>query len=660
MSGSFWQKHNTDASQVDDKQTGSQRKRSINQETESCEISEIGTQTNRSGTDTNIILPTTPLSSLGILVMSRLNKQRKSISSMLENVISSVQERIMSDPERWSRFMLSSFQVGIMFYLLRTLWSTINDMVDELYQDQHRTSSSIGVTDPLFADSNDVNKLIQFLDHVTSISEDDRTSTKLETHFETPIPSSNLLQLGYKLLASGMPLRDFSSSTGNNNQDRLSNDDNISARCSIQSLLLELTRSEASILQQCLWSHEVSPDNDDDVWNNISGLDSVKERLLGTIAMLPSGNRGMAHQSNHFVQHAEAFSSLFHGNEQSNQRKSKTGNYGILLYGEPGCGKTLLVKALAQKSQLPCLVVTPSVLLRKYVGETNMQVRCLFSLASKMSPCILCIDELDGLFRERSDNEHEVSRDLKTEFLQWWDGMLTSTGSIGSSSWSSKPSSPIMFHRRTHPILVIGATNRPFDVDSAVLRRLTQSHYVGLPDVHDRFHLLTHLLKSIPKDSQLDLRYIAERTDGYTPSDLRQVLQTAALVGPLQRGMDSTTESNTSGGISGLSTSDIMLALQTVTPTRLTKQYRTQLFHFLHPSQSMEEQNETISPTFISPRRDNQQHPYTQPANKWETDYGNFYHIGTLELDQQTFDSLANIAKQMHDAAREDDTPEDE
>ena len=93
----------------------------------------------------------------------------------------------------------------------------------------------------------------------------------------------------------------------------------------------------------------------------------------------------------------------------------------IFLY-YVGCGKTLLVKALAASTKIPCLVVTPSVLLRKYVGDTNLQVRALFSLAHKLSPCIVCIDELDGLFRERSLQEHDVSRDLKTEFLQWWDG----------------------------------------------------------------------------------------------------------------------------------------------------------------------------------------------------------------------------------------------
>jgi hypothetical protein len=123
---------------------------------------------------------------------------------------------------------------------------------------------------------------------------------------------------------------------------------------------------------------------------------------------------------------------------------------GVLLYGPPGCGKTLLVKALASTARIPCLVVTPSVLLRKYYGETNAQVRSLFSLAAKLSPCILCIDELDGLFRERSEQEHEVSRDLKTEFLQWVDGMMSKDDA-------------------NRQILLVGATNRPFDCVSTMV-----------------------------------------------------------------------------------------------------------------------------------------------------------------------------------------------
>lgn len=359
-------------------------KRVTNQEYENeFEISEYDepyNNNNRSETTTestlNMIHITKPSlsSSFGYHLLKRLNNERKSITSFVSYMISSIHERIISDPERYSRFLISTFQFGIMIYIGRTLWTTINDMVEEFNLEQQRSSlSSISSSsDPLFADANDVTKLIQFLNHVSRQQQQNRDTQsivndafKIETKFEVPIPPSHLLQLGYKLLASGMPLESTSLSTSSsttndnsishNEHMRSNNDGNeelTTQRCSIQSLLLEITRSEANILQQCLWSSSqqaegVVNDNDsdiDDIWNNISGLHSVKERLLGAVAMmLPSNNREgivASKQSNHhFAHNAKAFSSLFHGSDPGKQqRKSKTGNHGILLYGPPGCG----------------------------------------------------------------------------------------------------------------------------------------------------------------------------------------------------------------------------------------------------------------------------------------------------------------------------------
>lgn len=368
--GTLWQKNDDmNNRRYTNNKRRSNHQRSTNQEYENdYELSEYDETPNNNRSETielssMIHITKPPLSSFGYHLLKRFNKERKTITSFVSYIISSIHERIISDPERYSRFIISTFQFGIMIYIGRTLWTTINDIVEEFNQEQQRASSSISSSsDPLFADANDVTKLIQFLNHVSQQQQQQQRDIindtfKIETKFEVPIPPTHLLQLGYKLLASGMPLESSlstSSSTNDNsihnNQQHIiqsKNDDEEVTRCSIQSLLLELTRSEANILQQCLWSSsqhaEVSRnDNDDidDIWNNISGLHSVKERLLGAVAMmLPNNKEGIVSESNrHFAPNAKAFSSLFHGSDPGKQRKSKTGNHGILLYGPPGCG----------------------------------------------------------------------------------------------------------------------------------------------------------------------------------------------------------------------------------------------------------------------------------------------------------------------------------
>ena len=272
--------------------------------------------------------------------------------------------------------------------------------------------------------------------------------------------------------------------------------------------------------------------------------------------------------------------------------------------------------ALSAVSRMPCLLITPSVLLRKYVGETNQQCRTLFSLAQKLSPCIICIDELDGLFRKRSENEHEVSRDLKTEFLQHWEGMAG---------------------RGQGRNLVIAATNRPFDVDEAVLRRFTQSHLVGLPDVTARTRFLQHLLQEIPTASDVDASQLAARTEGYSPSDLRRVLQTAAALGPLR---ESLTQPR------ALTWSDIQQALQAVPATPLSLEYRQALTLFIRTNQSIPAPSTAALPE--------QHNEYTEEENhRWETEWGNFYHLGSLQVDAPTFELLSSIMERLNDMAED-------
>ncbi|ODQ62404.1 hypothetical protein WICANDRAFT_49923 [Wickerhamomyces anomalus NRRL Y-366-8] len=180
---------------------------------------------------------------------------------------------------------------------------------------------------------------------------------------------------------------------------------------------------------------------------------------------------------------------------------------GVLLYGPPGCGKTMLAKALAKESGANFISIRMSSIMDKWYGESNKMVDAIFSLAEKLQPCIIFIDEIDSFLRERQSMDHEVTAMLKAEFMTLWDG-LTSSGRI----------------------LVLGATNRPNDIDSAFMRRMPKRFSVSLPNIEQR----TRILKILLKDSELDKREfdldkLVYQTDGLSGSDLKELCRDAAM-----------------------------------------------------------------------------------------------------------------------------------
>lgn len=189
---------------------------------------------------------------------------------------------------------------------------------------------------------------------------------------------------------------------------------------------------------------------------------------------------------------------------------------GILLYGPPGTGKTMLAKALAKESGANFLALSPSSLLSKWLGDTEQLARAVFSLARRVQPTIVFIDEIDGLFRERSNTEHEAHKNLKAEFMQLWDGLTTDD--------------------QQNQVVVLGATNRPYDVDPAILRRMPRPFEVALPNFEERVDILRKVLSDVEVESNFDYATVASMTEGYSGSDLKELCR-ASMMQPLREGV---------------------------------------------------------------------------------------------------------------------------
>ncbi|WPH04085.1 AAA-domain-containing protein, protein [Acrodontium crateriforme] len=180
---------------------------------------------------------------------------------------------------------------------------------------------------------------------------------------------------------------------------------------------------------------------------------------------------------------------------------------GLLLYGPPGTGKTLLAKAVAKESAATVLEVSGAQIYEKYVGEGEKMVRAVFSLAKKLSPCIVFIDEADALFTARTSGggSRNTHREIINQFLREWDGM------------------------DDNGVFMMVATNRPFDLDDAVLRRLPRRLLVDLPVAKDRESILGIHLKGEQLDERVKLEELAQQTPLYSGSDLKNLCVAAAL-----------------------------------------------------------------------------------------------------------------------------------
>ena len=181
---------------------------------------------------------------------------------------------------------------------------------------------------------------------------------------------------------------------------------------------------------------------------------------------------------------------------------------GILLFGPPGTGKTMIAKAIATECNSTFFNISASSLTSKWVGESEKTVKSLFKIAYKKVPSIIFIDEIDSILSKRSESENEATKRLKTEFLIQFDGLGSNTNAR---------------------LLVIAATNRPMDLDEALLRRLPKRVYCGPLDEEGRFEFIKKVINRVEVNlSDDDIKEIAQKTNDYSNSDLMELCREAA------------------------------------------------------------------------------------------------------------------------------------
>eukprot|EP01116_Phalansterium_solitarium_P025176 TRINITY_DN9511_c0_g1_i3.p1 TRINITY_DN9511_c0_g1~~TRINITY_DN9511_c0_g1_i3.p1 ORF type:complete len:556 (-),score=142.36 TRINITY_DN9511_c0_g1_i3:90-1757(-) len=235
-------------------------------------------------------------------------------------------------------------------------------------------------------------------------------------------------------------------------------------------------------------TRDIFTDNPNVRWTDVAGLDEAK-RVLKESVVMP-------------VKYPELFKGILAPWK------------GLLLFGPPGTGKTMLAKAVATECRTTFFNISASTVVSKWRGDSEKLIKCLFDLARFHQPSTIFLDEIDALMSHRGDDaggEHEASRRMKTELLIQMDGLSKSN----------------------ELVFVMCASNLPWMLDEALLRRLEKRIFVGLPDIQARKIMFQSLL---PPAIGPNLSYeeLAKATEGYSGSDIRIIAKEAAMV-PVRR-----------------------------------------------------------------------------------------------------------------------------
>jgi len=220
-------------------------------------------------------------------------------------------------------------------------------------------------------------------------------------------------------------------------------------------------------------------------WDDVGGLEKVKQELQETVQ--------------YPVEHPEKF--VKYGMSPSK---------GVLFYGPPGTGKTMLAKAIANECQANFISIKGPELLTMWFGESEANVREIFDKARAAAPCVLFFDELDSIAKARGGSMGDAGGAgdrVLNQILTEMDGMNAKKN-----------------------VFIIGATNRPDQIDPALLRpgRLDQLIYIPLPDEPSRISILKAALRKSPVSPAVDINYLAKATHGFSGADLTEICQRAA------------------------------------------------------------------------------------------------------------------------------------
>jgi SpoVK/Ycf46/Vps4 family AAA+-type ATPase len=240
--------------------------------------------------------------------------------------------------------------------------------------------------------------------------------------------------------------------------------------------------------EMCLLADLINPIDIQITWQDIGGLNEIIDHVRQTV-IYP-------------LQHPELF----------NQSKLLTTPKGVLLYGPPGCGKTMLAKAIAREAGANFINLQVTSLLDKWYGESQKRTAAIFSLAKKLQPSIIFIDEIDSFMRTRQNDDHECTRMVKTQFMTLWDGLETDANDPTSNR-----------------ILIIGATNRAQDLDAAILRRMPSRYHIPLPNLNQRIKIFELILANEQLHTDVDLEQLGQQTTNYTGSDINEICRQAAM-----------------------------------------------------------------------------------------------------------------------------------